>query len=110
MRRGSRKLIMTPEGVAAPARKPSRDETLVKALVRAHRLVDRLFGIAEVVRRDQLDLLTEHAAAGIEVGQRLRGAALELLAEPGDRTSYRAGPCRSEHRPPRSWRQMPQSK
>ena len=36
-RRGSRKLIMTPEGVAAPARKPSRDETLVNALVRAHR-------------------------------------------------------------------------
>jgi hypothetical protein len=35
-RRGGRKLIMTPEGVAAPARKPSRDETLVKALVRAH--------------------------------------------------------------------------
>jgi hypothetical protein len=34
---GRRKLIMTPEGVAAPARKPSRDETLVKALVRAHR-------------------------------------------------------------------------
>jgi hypothetical protein len=28
---------MTPEGVTAPARKPSRDETLVKALVRAHR-------------------------------------------------------------------------
>jgi len=36
-RQGGRKLIMTPEGVAAPARKPSRDETLVKALVRAHR-------------------------------------------------------------------------
>jgi hypothetical protein len=36
-RRGGRKLIMTPEGVTAPARKPSRDETLVKALVRAHR-------------------------------------------------------------------------
>jgi hypothetical protein len=36
-RRGGRKLIITPEGVAAPARKPSRDETLVKALVRAHR-------------------------------------------------------------------------
>jgi hypothetical protein len=36
-RRGGRKLIMTPEGVAAPARKPSRDVTLVKALVRAHR-------------------------------------------------------------------------
>jgi hypothetical protein len=36
-RRDGRKLIMVPEGVAAPARKPSRDETLVKALVRAHR-------------------------------------------------------------------------
>jgi hypothetical protein len=36
-RRGGRKLIMTPEGVAAPARKSSRDETLVKVLVRAHR-------------------------------------------------------------------------
>ncbi len=36
-RRGGRKLIMTPEGVAAPARKPRRDETLVAALVRAHR-------------------------------------------------------------------------
>jgi hypothetical protein len=36
-RRGGRKLIMTPEGVAAPARKPSRDETLIKTLVRAHR-------------------------------------------------------------------------
>jgi hypothetical protein len=35
--RGGRKLIMTPEGAAAPARKPSRDDTLVKALVRAHR-------------------------------------------------------------------------
>jgi len=28
---------MTPEGVAAQARKPRRDATLVKALVRAHR-------------------------------------------------------------------------
>jgi len=28
---------MTPEGVAAPARKPSRDDTLIKALMRAHR-------------------------------------------------------------------------
>ena len=35
-RRGGRKLILTPEGMAAPAWKPSRDETLVKALVRAH--------------------------------------------------------------------------
>src|SRR4029434_2222550 len=36
-RRGGRKLIMTPEGVAAPARKPSRDDALIRALVRAHR-------------------------------------------------------------------------
>jgi hypothetical protein len=38
-RRGGRKLIMTPEGVAAPAPTPTprRDDTLIKALVRAHR-------------------------------------------------------------------------
>jgi hypothetical protein len=28
---------MTPEGAAAPAPKPRRDDTLIKALVRAHR-------------------------------------------------------------------------
>jgi hypothetical protein len=36
-RRGGRKLIMTPEGATMPTPKPTRDETLVKALVRAHR-------------------------------------------------------------------------
>jgi len=36
-RRGGRKLIMTPEGAPVPAPKPRRDETLVRALVRAHR-------------------------------------------------------------------------
>jgi hypothetical protein len=36
-RRGGRKLIVTPEGAAAPMPKPSRDGTLIKALVRAHR-------------------------------------------------------------------------
>jgi hypothetical protein len=36
-RRGGRKLIMMPEGAALPAPKPRRDETLIKALVRAHR-------------------------------------------------------------------------
>jgi hypothetical protein len=36
-RRRGRKLIMTPEGAAAPTRKPRRHETLIKALVRAHR-------------------------------------------------------------------------
>jgi hypothetical protein len=36
-RRGGRKLIVTPEGAAMPAPKPRQDETLIKALVRAHR-------------------------------------------------------------------------
>src|ERR671911_785812 len=36
-RRGGRKLIMTPEGVAVPTPKPRPDDTLIKALVRAHR-------------------------------------------------------------------------
>jgi hypothetical protein len=36
-RRGGRKLIMTPEWSAVPAPKPRRDDTLIKALVRAHR-------------------------------------------------------------------------
>jgi hypothetical protein len=36
-RRGGRKLIMTPEGARVPTPKPRRDETLIKALVRAHR-------------------------------------------------------------------------
>jgi hypothetical protein len=35
-RRGGRKLIMTPEGAPMPTPKPRRDETLIKALVRAH--------------------------------------------------------------------------
>jgi hypothetical protein len=36
-RRGGRKLIMALEGVAMPTPKPRRDETLIKALVRAYR-------------------------------------------------------------------------
>jgi hypothetical protein len=36
-RRGGRKLVMAPEGVAMPKPKPRPDETLIKALVRAHR-------------------------------------------------------------------------
>jgi hypothetical protein len=36
-RRGGRKLIMAPEGVAMPTPKPRPDETLIKALTRAHR-------------------------------------------------------------------------
>lgn len=41
-RRGGRKLIMTPEGAAAPAPKRCRDDTLIKALVRAHRWRGRI--------------------------------------------------------------------
>jgi hypothetical protein len=36
-RRGGRKLIMTPEGAAAPSPKPRRDDTMINAIVRAHR-------------------------------------------------------------------------
>ena len=36
-RRGGRKLIMMSEGASAPVPKPRRDETLVRALVKAHR-------------------------------------------------------------------------
>jgi hypothetical protein len=36
-RRGGRKLIITPDGAAVPQRRPARDETLIRALVRAHR-------------------------------------------------------------------------
>ena len=36
-RQGGRKLIVTPEGMAAPSPKRRRDDTLIKALVRAHR-------------------------------------------------------------------------
>jgi hypothetical protein len=36
-RRGGRKLIMMPEGAAVPTPKRRRDDTLIKALVRAHR-------------------------------------------------------------------------
>jgi hypothetical protein len=36
-RRGGRKLIVTPEGAALPRAKPARDETLVRALMKAHR-------------------------------------------------------------------------
>jgi hypothetical protein len=36
-RRGGRKLIMAPEGVPMPTPKPRPDETLITALIRAHR-------------------------------------------------------------------------
>jgi hypothetical protein len=36
-RRGGRKLIVTPEGMKVPQRTPAPDQTLIKALIRAHR-------------------------------------------------------------------------
>jgi hypothetical protein len=41
-RRGGRKLITAPEGSAVPTPKPRRDDTLVRALVRAHRCRRRI--------------------------------------------------------------------
>jgi hypothetical protein len=100
-RRGGRKLIMTPEGVAAPARKPSCDETLTKALVQAHRWRRRIksgrprsmtdlaeqerVAVAYVCRLLPLTCLAaEGAEAGGDAGERaarMGGAAvcLEVL-------------------------------
>jgi hypothetical protein len=36
-RRGGRKLIIAPDGSAPPPTKPERDETMIRALVKAHR-------------------------------------------------------------------------
>ena len=47
--------------------------------------------VAEVVRYNELDLLAEHAAGGIEILDRGSGAALELLAEPRLRAGHWAG-------------------
>jgi hypothetical protein len=55
-RRGGRKLIMAPEGAAVPTPKPSRDETLTKALVRAHRWRRRI----ESGRAKSITDLAEH--------------------------------------------------
>tara|TARA_R110002110_G_scaffold138095_4_gene323692 strand:+ start:146 stop:562 length:417 start_codon:yes stop_codon:yes gene_type:complete len=35
-RRGGRKLIIAPEGSTAPIEKPKRDETMIRAIVKAH--------------------------------------------------------------------------
>lgn len=36
-RRGGRKLIVAPEGSTVPVEKPKRDETMIRAIVKAHR-------------------------------------------------------------------------
>ena len=73
-RRGGRKLIMTPEGAAAPATKPRRDETLVKALVRAHRWRRRI----ESGKAKSITDLAEHE--GVTVAYVCRLLPLTCLA------------------------------
>ena len=62
---------------------------------------DRLPGIAVIVRRDQSHLLPEHAAGGVDVGHRLRRAALHLLAKPGILARQRARHSDQNFRPSR---------
>jgi hypothetical protein len=73
-RRGGRKLIMTPEGLAAPARKPGRDETLVKALIRAHRWRRKI----ESGQAKSITDLAEQDARRCAQSPRGTGAALAL--------------------------------
>jgi hypothetical protein len=73
-RRGGRKLIVTREGVEAMARKPRRDETLVKALVRAHRWRRR-------IESDQANSITDLAEQeGVTVAYVCRLLPLTCLA------------------------------
>ena len=73
-RRGGRKLIVTPEGAAAPAPKPRRDETLVKGLVRAHRWRRRI----ESGKAKSITDLAEHE--GVTVAYVCRLLPLTCLA------------------------------
>jgi hypothetical protein len=73
-RRGGRKLIMTPEGAAVPTPKPRRDETLVKALVRAHRWRRRI----ESGKAKSITDLAEHE--GVTVAYICRLLPLTCLA------------------------------
>jgi hypothetical protein len=79
-RRGGRKLIMAPEGMAMPTTKPRPDETLIKALVRAHRW-----------RRK------------IESGR--AKSITDLAGQEGVTRPLSAGSCRSLAWRRRSWRQ-----
>ena len=64
---------------------------------------DRLAGIAEIVRRDELYLLAEHAPGGVEVRHGELRAALHLLAEPGILTCHRAGHADQDLGVPAIW-------
>ena len=64
------------------------DDAVARQLARQRH---RLIGVAEVVADDQLDLLAEHAALGVEILDRHLGAALIPLAGPGVDAGHRAG-------------------
>ncbi len=51
----------------------------------------RLFGIAGVVADDELQLLAQHAALGVNVSHHFFGAALELVAEGGLAAGHGSG-------------------
>ena len=65
---------MTPEGATAPPRKPSRDETLIKALVPAHRWRRRI----ESSRAKSITDLTEQE--GVTVAYLCRLLLLTCIA------------------------------
>ena len=50
---------------------------------------DGLLALAIVVGRDQLDLLAEHAAPGVEIGDRKLGAFLRSTPRPGVGAGHR---------------------
>jgi hypothetical protein len=56
----------------------------------------RLFGVAEVVAHDQLDILAEDAPLGVEIRDRHPGAAFKLLAAPSHRAGHRTGDGNSD--------------
>ena len=50
---------------------------------------DRLFRVTRVIGEDQIELFAEHAALGVDVGDRHLGATRHLLPERGIRTGDR---------------------
>ena len=86
-------MIMTPKGVAAPARKPNRDETLVKALVRAHRWRRRI----ESGQAKSITDLAEHESVTVAYVCRilpLTCLARDIVEATGPGTPYVYGPLR----------------
>ena len=72
--RGGRKLIVTPDGVKVPQRRPAPDHTLIKALVRAHRWRRRI----ESGKAKSITDLAEHE--GVTVAYVCRLLPLTCLA------------------------------